>query len=136
MSQEKCCIEPPELIELCKRCTRPDCNNDDGCEEYRALKQQVAPQRRRGRPSAAKEASAPMPAIELVQPFDSAAKTLMRCNDAIAALEALHNDEGCFMIFDSGKIEETLVALKEARIREYGALIDWNAIAERMKENG
>lgn len=142
MSQkkEKCCSEQMELIDLCVKCEKNDCDSDDGCAEYIALKQQLSPKKKRGKPAAADELPVLPPAIELAEApakiFDGTAENLQKCNAAIEALEALYNDDACGLIFDAETIRKTLQSLKETRIREYGAMIDWNAIAERMKRDG
>lgn len=142
MSQkkEKCCSEPMELIDLCVKCEKRDCDSEDGCAEYIALKQQLAPKKKRGRPPAAKEAPVQQPAMMIEAApeklFVGTANALQKCNAAIEALEALYNDDSSSLIFDTETIRKTLQSLKEARIQEYGAMIDWNAIAERIKNHG
>ena len=131
------CTETPELIELCERCTQPDCTGDRGCETYKALKKKIARQDKKAAQPAPAEDKHKKPAMELEivpeMPVECTAETLRKCNAAIAALEALQDDGGCDMIFDSVMIGDLLQNLKETRIREYESLIDWDAIAERMK---
>ena len=141
MSQkkEKCCIEPPELIQLCERCINPDCTSDGGCRTYKALKKKLAQQAKQNAAPAA-EKPTEQPAIEIEaapeKSFVCTANALQKCNAAIEALEALYNDDEGNMIFCTETIRKTLQSLKEARMRKYGAMIDWNAIAERIKNHG
>lgn len=141
MSQDTYCTEAPELVELCGRCIKPDCVSYGGCKDYKALKKQIAQRDKKATQSApVEEKPVNMPAMELeivpVNLAGNAAETLQKCNAAIEALEAMQNDDGCNMIFDSVMIDKLLQSLKETRIREYAALIDWDAIAEKMKQKG
>lgn len=134
----KYCFEHAELVKLCTSCTRHECP-ETGCDEYKNLKKQISQQGKKAERHALAEGKPEaMYAIELEiapeKPVQCTTGTLRKCNAAIAALEELHADDGCDMMFDARKIRALVQYLREIRIQEYAAMIDWDAIAEKMEE--
>lgn len=134
----KYCDEHAELVKLCTNCTRKECIGN-GCQEYKELKKRInLAAEKTSQHAPAEDKPAAMPAMEMEiapeKPVQCTAETLRKCNAAIAALEELHADDGCDMIFDSRKIRALVQYLREIRIQEYAAMIDWDAIAEKMEE--
>lgn len=134
----KYCYEQDELVKLCTSCTRKECVGN-GCQEYKELKKQInlaAEKTAQRAPAEGKPAA--LPAMEMgiapAKPVQCTAETLRKCNAAIAALEELHADDGCDMMFDARKIRALTQYLREIRIQEYAAMIDWDAIAEKMED--
>ena len=119
------CSEAPELVELCTNCTKEDCP-ETGCSDYRAIKRRIRGDKGNQRESKPK----PMPEqLKICSP-----ETLFRVNRVIDALEALCDDPGA-RPFTSGQglAIKLLEQLKRARFNHCNALIDWDAVAERMK---
>ena len=134
----KYCYEQDELVKLCTSCTKEECVGN-GCQAYKELKKQVnLAAKKTAQRAPAEDKPAAMPAMEMEiapeKPVQCTSETLRKCNAAIAALEELHADDGCDMMFDSRKIRALVQYLREIRIQEYAAMIDWDAIAEKMEE--
>lgn len=120
------CSEAPELVELCTNCTKKDCP-ESGCSDYNAIKRRISGGRSSQRASKPKP---PPEQLEICSP-----ETLFKVNRAIDALEALCDDPGATR-FTSGRglAIKLLEQLKHARFNQCNDLIDWDAVAERMKE--
>ena len=115
----------PPNVELCTNCPHEECP-ENGCSDYNAIKRRISGGRSSQRASKPKSTSG---RLEICSP-----ETLFRVNRAIDALEALCDDPNAAPFASKGDLEHKLLEhLKHARFEQYNVLIDWDAVAERMK---
>lgn len=118
-----------ETIQLCLNCERPDCP-DDGCAEYRNINGS-----RTGTAVKNRRYARAVPEITRTSAQVISADTLVRVNNAIAALDELLHDPGADQFLAGcGNAQKLLTTLKHMRFEKCINAIDWKHVATRLSK--
>lgn len=120
-------MKKDDIAQLCLNCERPDCP-ENGCNEYRGLKG-AKPE-----PTGKNRHYTSVIAEQRKSPAVSA-DTLIRVNNAIAALdELLHDPCADQFLAGSGSAQKLLTTLKHMRFEKCINAIDWKHVANKLSK--